>query len=81
MSDHGFVGRQIVKVRPLTHVEMDREGWDSYQGHPLAIVLDDGTMLFPSRDEEGNGPGVFFGLNPNGTGFGLLAVSGWEGEE
>lgn len=36
------------------------------------IELDDGTLLFPSQDEEGNGPGAIFG-NTKGEGFYVFA--------
>jgi len=61
------VGRKIVAVRPMTKEEVEREGWDDwYRSNVPVIVLDDGTTLFPSRDEEGNGPGEIFGYNEEG---------------
>jgi len=44
-----LVGRKITKVAV------------SEDGFPQ-IILDDGTKLEVSRDEEGNGPGFLFGL-------------------
>lgn len=32
----------------------------------LVIVLGNGDRIFPSRDYEGNGPGVFFGITHDG---------------
>ena len=29
----------------------------------IAFELDDGTVIYPARDYEGNGPGVMFGYN------------------
>lgn len=63
-----IVGRRIVEVRPMTRAEMEAEGWgfSAYHGPPVALVLDDGTRLYPSRDDEGNGPGALFGVTPDG---------------
>jgi hypothetical protein len=27
------------------------------------LVLDDGSIIYPSQDEEGNGPGSFFAMD------------------
>jgi hypothetical protein len=56
-----LVGRTIVEIRPMTDRELELEGWD--WGRPpvvTAIVLDNGIVLYPSRDEDGNGPGEIF---------------------
>ena len=58
MSDHTVVGKRIIEVRPMTASEMEAEGWDR---PPTVLVLDDGSRLYPSRDDEGNGPGTIFG--------------------
>jgi hypothetical protein len=52
-----LVGRTITRVRWLTEKEMQEMDW-----HEACIVLqlDDGTMLLPSRDDEGNGAGALF---------------------
>ena len=57
-----IVGRTIEEVRPLTAHELAAEGWADWleSGAPV-LVLDDGTRLYPSRDDEGNGPGALFG--------------------
>lgn len=54
------VGKTIVAVRPVTHNPFDSSR------NTIALVLDDGTEIFPSRDTEGNGPGVLFANLPNG---------------
>jgi len=61
-------GRTIETVRPMTSDEQDVEGWSR---PATVIVLDDGTKIYPSRDQEGNGPGVIFGISAAGEGFGL----------
>ena len=68
VSNINLVGRKIVALRQMTKRELAREGWD---GQAIAIILDDGTVLFPSQDEEGNGPGAIFGTDSKGAGFGL----------
>lgn len=52
-----LVGKTITAVRYLTEQERDDLGW--YE-RSVVLVLDDGSMLFPSRDDEGNGAGALF---------------------
>ena len=53
-------GRTIVGIRNMTPAEMNREYWF---GEPATVlVLDDGSVLYPSQDFEGNGPGAIFGF-------------------
>ena len=57
----------ITAIRPLTQAELDNEGWSAHAYQiPYAIVVSDGTIYYPSRDEEGNGPGAWFGHNQQG---------------
>ena len=68
-------GMKIVKVRELTAKEMDSEGWIAcHRTHPIALVLDNGAVLFASQDDEGNGPGAMFGHSKEGGGFRVTAV-------
>jgi hypothetical protein len=41
----------------MTDEEADDMGWCD---KPVMIVLDDGTMLWPSKDDEGNAAGCIF---------------------
>lgn len=66
MSD--LVGRTITEVRPMTPAELRKEYWS---GPGTVLVLDDGTKLYPSCDEEGNDPGALFGSSPDGKQFGV----------
>lgn len=59
-----IVGQTIVELREMTEDEKVDYGWDYMHGVMWAIVLSNGTRLFPSRDEEGNGPGDLFVLTP-----------------
>ena len=61
------VGRKIVAVRRLTDQELDEESWVPNAGQSVvAVVLDDGSFLYPSADYEGNGPGAIFCSNASG---------------
>jgi hypothetical protein len=60
-----LIGLTVTEFRPMTSEEMEEEGWDS--SPPPVLVFSDGNKLYPSRDEEGNGPGAFFGVDPSGT--------------
>ncbi len=61
-----LIGRTIKEMRPMTAAELDAEGWDDHRGNVTAIVLDNGTVLYPSQDDEGNGSGALFGHLKNG---------------
>ena len=52
-----LVGRAIVAVRYLTVEEREELGWS---WRSIVIQLDDGTLLWPSQDDEGNGAGALF---------------------
>jgi hypothetical protein len=65
MADE-IIGQKIIDVRPMTEEELDHEGWDDR--NVTVIVLEDGTLLYPSKDEEGNGAGELFGRDTNGVG-------------
>ena len=59
------VGRRIVAVRSLTKANAAKQGWDegAWQwSDGVQLVLDDGSILIPSADWEGNGCGALFGL-------------------
>jgi hypothetical protein len=52
-----LAGRKIVKVRLLTKEEAEDLGWYS---RSVVLHLDDGNLLYPSRDDEGNDAGALF---------------------
>jgi len=53
-----LVGRRIVKVEWIEPSESQRiHGW---YNQPCEIFLDDGTILTPSADDEGNEAGAIF---------------------
>ena len=53
-----LAGRTIVGVRYMTTQEAKQLDW---KDRALLLALDDGTVLYASQDEEGNGPGALFG--------------------
>ena len=57
-------GRRITKVRYLTKKEAEVMGW--YR-RCVVFQLDDGTLIFPSRDDEGNDAGALFGQDNDGN--------------
>ena len=61
-------GRTIVGIRPMTEQELLAEAWElsAHQLPPPVIELDDGTIIYPSRDDAGNGPGCLFGVGADG---------------
>lgn len=58
-----LAGRTIKSARYLTRTEASSMGWTCLV--PV-LELDDGTLLFPSRDDEGNDGGALFGQTVNG---------------
>ena len=52
-----LLNRTIVGVRYLLPEEAKSLGW--YQ-RSVIFELDDGTLVYPSMDDEGNGPGALF---------------------
>jgi len=56
-----LIGRKIVDIITLSKEDIEAEGWENSPYPCLAILLDDGNIIYPSQDEEGNGPGALFG--------------------
>lgn len=54
-------GRKIVRVRYMTEKEADVFCWPNKS---VILQLDDGTLVFPSADDEGNDAGALFFQNP-----------------
>ena len=52
-----LVGRRIVSVDYMTEDDANEVDWHH---RPLIITLDNGLRFYPSRDDEGNGPGALF---------------------
>ena len=56
-------GTKITKIRNMTEQELSNEGWNDEGDYIVALELDNGRVIYPSRDYEGNGAGVIFGYN------------------
>ena len=57
IAQEQLLNRKIVGVRYMTPEEQKQLGWYS---KALILLLDDGNMIFPSADDEGNGAGALF---------------------
>jgi len=51
-----LLNRKIVKVRYMDDEEMEQVGFTFHR--PLVLQLDDGTLIYPSKDDEGNDGGA-----------------------
>lgn len=61
-AQEAFVGKRVSRVRYLSDTEMRALGWVE---SVLVLEFEDGTLIFPSRDDEGNGGGAMFGQGPS----------------
>ena len=52
-----LVGKTIVKVDYITNLDAKILGW---HGRSIALILNDGSVLYPSADDEGNDAGALF---------------------
>jgi len=56
-----LVGKKIVAVRSLTKSELEMFDWPARSStEAVMFILDDGSVMIPSMDPEGNGPGHVF---------------------
>ena len=55
-----MTGLKVVAVRKATKKELSREMWDT-NNEVTVIEFDNGDVIYPSADYEGNGPGAIFG--------------------
>tara|TARA_R110002096_G_scaffold125390_1_gene270900 strand:- start:240 stop:548 length:309 start_codon:yes stop_codon:yes gene_type:complete len=60
-----LVGATVSNVCKMSAEGLEAHGWDDNRGfNPVYVVeLDNGVTLYPSRDGEGNGGGVLFGVD------------------
>ena len=58
-----LVGKKIESIRYLSKGEQKELMW--YK-RPIVIKLDDGSLLLPSMDDEGNDGGALFGQSKDG---------------
>ncbi len=57
IAEKQLKGKTIVKVRYMTIKEAYAMGWDQ---RPVVMQLDDGNLIIPSSDDEGNNAGSLF---------------------
>ena len=62
-----LVGKTIVASCYMTTEERDRLGLGHWYRSTVKIVFDDGTIMFPSQDDEGNDSGVLYAYNADGS--------------
>jgi hypothetical protein len=58
-----MVGVKIKNIRRMTQKEADEEGWDIVNQVAPVIELENGIIIYPSGDDEGNHIGMLFGRN------------------
>jgi lauroyl/myristoyl acyltransferase len=52
-----LLNKKIVDIRIMDKEELKANAWDF---RAIVITLDDGEMVYPSMDDEGNGAGAIF---------------------
>lgn len=52
-----LLDRKITEIRYLTQAEANDLGWGA---RAVVLVLDNGTQIYPSQDDEGNNAGALF---------------------
>jgi hypothetical protein len=62
-ANKALKGKTVQMVRYMSKEEAEDMGWYS---RPVVIQFTDGTLMFPSADDEGNDGGAFFGQSPSG---------------
>ena len=67
-------GRTIVQVEYMEDEEARDLDWSEL---PLVLTLDDGTVLVPMRDDEGNGAGAVSCQKSDGTALGFPVLRRW----
>jgi len=67
-----LVGKKVKSVRYLTEEEAESMMWYS---RPLIIEFDDGSLIFPSMDDEGNNGGALFGQGKDGDDWTFPVIS------
>ncbi len=62
IAEKMLVGRKIISVRYMS--ESERSGF-AWSRRPIILMLDDGNLIYPSMDDEGNDGGILFTNNEN----------------
>ena len=61
-AQNALVGRTIVAARYLGKDEANRLGW---YARSVVFELDNGVLVWPSMDDEGNAAGALFTTDPD----------------
>jgi hypothetical protein len=64
VAQRSLKGRTIKEVRYTSDAELEALGWTR---HVVVLGLDDGSLVFPSMDDEGNEGGALFGQDAKGV--------------
>lgn len=59
-----LVGRTITSVRYMTQGECESQDW---RFSALVLELDNGALILPASDDEGNNAGALFGQGADGA--------------
>ena len=73
-AEEWLVGRKIVKVQYMTDKNANEAMWYS---RPIILVLDDGTIICPQSDDEGNDGGALMCETKDGKMIGEEFPSDW----
>jgi len=74
VSGAELIGQKLVEIRPMTDDHAEQVFGDSWRA-PCVLVFEDGSIIYASRDDEGNGGGAMFGELADGT---AIRVDAWE---
>lgn len=66
-----LLGRRIAGVRWMTADEQEQLGWDNAA---VVLELDNGTLVWPAADDEGNGAGALLGVDDSGNDIDLPVI-------
>jgi len=75
-ANAALVGRRITAVRWMSEAEVESFGW---RDPAIVLELDDGGVLIPQRDDEGNDAGALWWMTKDGVAH-LWPVGVKEGE-
>lgn len=64
LAEKLLLGRKIIKIEWQTTDEANTYDWFN---QAIKLYLDDGTIIMPQNDDEGNDAGVLLHINPNET--------------
>lgn len=62
-----LVGKTIVSAHYMTDEEKEALGLGHWYRINVIITFDDGTVMFPSQDDEMNGSGVLYAYEADGS--------------